>query len=84
LSKGKEWGTLWVMSEVENKVVKVIEGSGLSRYAIARGSGVTESQLSRFVHGERGLTFESAERVLDFLGYELAVKRKPKSRRRSK
>jgi len=34
-------------------VWRAIEGSGLSRYAIAKASGVSEAALSRFMSGER-------------------------------
>ena len=47
-----------------------IEKSDKSRYVIARESGVLQSQLSRFMQG-KALTCESAEKLLEYFGYEL-------------
>lgn len=55
---------------------RLIERSGLSRYEIARQSGVSESSLSRFLSGERGLTTDSVDRLAAFLGLSLTVTRK--------
>ncbi len=56
-----------------------IENSGLSHYALSCASGIRQSTLSRFMSGERGLSFESAARLADALGLEL---RPRKSRRK--
>jgi transcriptional regulator with XRE-family HTH domain len=40
-----------------------IRGSGRSLNQIAEGSGISVSQLSRFMRGERGLTLHAAEKV---------------------
>jgi transcriptional regulator with XRE-family HTH domain len=58
---------------------RIIAESGLSRYEIARRTGVDESALSRFMSGERGLTTDSIDRLAPALGLEL-VARKPKGR----
>jgi len=50
-----------------------------SRYRIARGSGVSEGQLSRFVRGESGLTLDTVDVLAEYL--ELEVVRRPKRRR---
>jgi hypothetical protein len=53
--------------------------SELSRYEIAKRSGVTEASLSRFMAGG-SLKLESVDRLLDVLGLEI----KPKSNRKRK
>lgn len=62
---------------------RIIAESGLSRYEIFKRSGVEQSALSRFVHGERGLTTESIDKLAETLGLEL-VARPAKKKRESK
>lgn len=70
-----------------------VQQSGLSLNTIAKESGLSQSQLSRFVNNERTLTLESAAklftylklRVVDAEGNELpegkpAPKKKPKKK----
>jgi transcriptional regulator with XRE-family HTH domain len=51
----------------------VIENSGTTRYALARQVGVSESALSRFASGERGLNLSTLDRLADALGLEISV-----------
>ncbi len=50
-----------------------IRGSRRSLTEIGEQSGVGKDQLSRFLRGERGLTFVSAARVCAALGVSLSV-----------
>ena len=52
-----------------------------SRYRIAQGSGVSAGQLSRLVSGERGLSIESAEKLADYLGLEINIRPKRRTRK---
>jgi transcriptional regulator with XRE-family HTH domain len=61
-------------------ITKAIEKSGQTRYQIAKGSGVAQSQLSRLVNGEQGMSVANIERVANYLGLEIVVR--PKSRKR--
>jgi transcriptional regulator with XRE-family HTH domain len=51
----------------------LIATAGVSRYAIAKATGVAESQLSRFLSGRAGLGLESIDKVGRFLGLRLVV-----------
>ena len=51
-----------------------LAGSGLSLFEVARRAGVQRSALARFVSGERGITFETFERVGPVVGVRLIVK----------
>ena len=58
---------------------RIVETSGMSRYQLSKETGIDESTLSRFVHGERCLS----ERNLDTLGKYLRLRivaDKPKSK----
>jgi len=50
---------------------KAIEESGLSLYAIAKQTGIDQSQLSRFMRSERGLSIKTAERLAAIVGIKL-------------
>ena len=54
---------------------RAIEESGLSRYAIAKASGVSEAALSRFMSGKRGLTTATLDRLADVLELEVVARR---------
>ena len=63
------------MPSVLKELKRMIQGSATSRYVIARESGVSAGQLSRFMAGERSLSLESVERLLRHFGYELTIRR---------
>jgi transcriptional regulator with XRE-family HTH domain len=52
---------------------KVIQGSGYTLNQLGKKSRVSQSQLSRFVRGERDLTFDAASRVADVLGVQFVL-----------
>ena len=69
------------MSHTLDTLRQAIEDSNESRYRIAQGSGVAASQLARLVSGERGLSIESMERLLDYLGLEIIIRPKRQKRK---
>jgi len=54
---------------------KEIKQCGLSRYEIAKRTGVSEAQLCRFMKGQ-SFQCETADLLLKFFGYELRKKKK--------
>src|SRR5262249_8078751 len=69
---------------------QAIESSGVSRYVLARSVGVSDSALSRFMSGERGLNLASLDKPADALGLEIIInvqkvpRPSPRGRRRVK
>jgi hypothetical protein len=61
------------MAELFDITRRAISDSGVSRYSISKATGVDEAALCRFVHGQRGLSVESVETILDHLGYNIQV-----------
>lgn len=57
-----------------------IETSGQTRYQIAKGSGVSQAQLSRLVSGEQGMSIANVEKLAKYLNLEVVIrpKRRPK------
>jgi transcriptional regulator with XRE-family HTH domain len=68
--------------DIEEQFRRAILESGVSRYRLCKLSGVTNSQLSLFVHGQRSLTLGSAAKVAQVLGIELIQKKKTKQSKR--
>ena len=68
------------MDHLTAQLVQAIERSGQSRYQIAKGTGLHQSVLSRLVHGETTLSATNAERLAEYLGYEIVLR--PKGERR--
>ena len=65
---------------LEHQLRQAIIKSGLSQYELGDLSGVNRAQINRFVRGERTLTLESAEKIVDALGLELKPKAHKKGR----
>ena len=55
---------------------QAIRDSKLSQSEIARRANIDVGMVSRFLHGSRGITLATAERLADSLGLELIVRPK--------
>jgi plasmid maintenance system antidote protein VapI len=67
--------------KVSNALRLKIEGATVSRYAIAKTTGIQQATLSRFIHGQRGLDGKSIDKLAKFFGLELRpVRQKRKGR----
>ncbi len=58
---------------------QAIVESGLSHYAIAKATGVSQPVLTRFVNGTRSVSIETASKLANHFGMWLA---KPRQSRR--
>ena len=56
------------MAEILKKAIK---DSGQSVTAIAKGAGIAQPVLHRFVAGERDLTLRTADKLLAYFGMEV-------------
>ena len=52
----------------------------MTRYRIAKESNLSQSQLSRLMSGERGLSIEALEVLAECLGLEITIR--PKKRKK--
>lgn len=69
------------MARLVDAIRQAVEASGKTRYRIAKESGVSAGQLSRLVNGERGMTVETIERLADYLGLQITIESKGKTRK---
>jgi transcriptional regulator with XRE-family HTH domain len=53
--------------KLSDQVRQAIKASGQSCYAIAKATGISESTLSRFMSGERGLPMKTLDRLGEYL-----------------
>jgi hypothetical protein len=70
------------MERFTEQLRRAILHDGRSRYAISRESGIDEAVLSRFVRGERGLSSETIDVLMEFLGLGLEIRPRRKARGR--
>ncbi len=72
--------TMMGMAQILDAICDAIEASEKTRYRIAKDTGISQTQLSRLVSGERGLSIAALETLADYLGLEIVMR--PKRRRR--
>ncbi|HBN77314.1 MAG TPA: hypothetical protein DD473_16185 [Planctomycetaceae bacterium] len=53
-----------------------ISESGMTRYEIAKQTAIDESSLAKFVHGKRGLSIDSIDRLAEILDLSIVHKDK--------
>jgi hypothetical protein len=71
-----------VMAPVLDDIRKAINASDTSRYRISKNTGLSESHLSQFMDGTKGLSVEAVELLADYLGLEIVAR--PKRRKKGK
>ncbi|MFM7136524.1 MAG: helix-turn-helix domain-containing protein [Planctomycetota bacterium] len=60
---------------------KAIRDSEVSRYRIAEATGISQSTLSLFCAGKRGLSMDAIDRLVDFLGWTVGPIQRPGNKR---
>jgi len=65
---------------MSDQLRQAIDDSGVTRYRIAKETGISESALSLFYNGHRGLSMEAMDRLGEYLGLLIVTKRKPHKR----
>jgi len=56
---------------------QAIDDSGLTRYQIAKGTGIDESALVKFYNGHRGLSMDALNALGEFLQLTIILGRRP-------
>jgi len=63
--------------QLTDQLRQAIDDSGLSRYRIAKETGISESALSQFYNGHRGLSMEALNALGECLQLSIQLGRKP-------
>jgi plasmid maintenance system antidote protein VapI len=65
------------MSEAfSGQLRRAIRKSELSCYALSQATGVDQGTLSKFLSGQRGLSLDSVDRLVETLGLTLTAQKK--------
>lgn len=56
---------------------QAIDDSGITRYRIAKETGISESALAQFYNGHRGLSMEALNALGEYLQLKITLGRKP-------
>jgi transcriptional regulator with XRE-family HTH domain len=71
------------MSKLLDEIREAIRTSDKTRYRLSKETGIPQSQLSRLMTGEKGVSFDAMERLAEALGLEIILRpkrRQPKGR----
>ncbi len=68
--------------KLSNQIRQAVVACGVTRYSISKATGISESALSRFVSGERGLSLGTLDRLADFLELSIVAGKRPKPKGR--
>lgn len=61
------------MAKLTEQLREAIDGSGMSRYAVAKAIGLDQSTLSRFMSGKAGLALDTVDKLGELLALKLVV-----------
>jgi len=62
------------MSKIFNEIRNAIEASSKTRYRLWKETGIKQSQLSRLMSGQTGVSVENLEKLADALGLEIIIR----------
>ena len=72
-------GTMASMEQTfTDRLRQAVRESGVSRYVIWKRTGIDQSALSRFVHGQAGMSLDAIDRLMKFLELEIRQRRRKK------
>ncbi len=60
---------------VTDQIRQAIDDSGFTRYRIAKETGIAQTALSLFYHGERGLSMQALNAIGEFLNLKIQLGR---------
>jgi transcriptional regulator with XRE-family HTH domain len=64
------------MKKLSDQLREAIEKAGVSRYEIAKATGVSQTTLCRFVSGERGISVDAMDAIGQYLGLSIVSQKK--------
>jgi transcriptional regulator with XRE-family HTH domain len=65
------------IKKLTDQLRQAIDESGLTRYQIAKATGIDESALAKFYNGHRGLSMKALNALGEFLQLKITLGRKP-------
>lgn len=90
--RGKESESVFMLSDVDmleeaiklltDQLRQAIDDSGVTRYRIAKETGISESALAQFYNGHRGLSMKAMNALGECLELKITMHRKPSKPKR--
>jgi hypothetical protein len=71
------------MSKLLDEIRRAIRTGEKTRYRLSKEASIPQSQLSRLMTGEKGVSFDAYERLAEALGLEIIVRPK-RARKKTK
>ena len=68
--------------KLSEQVRQAIETCGRTRYRLSKETGISQSMLSRFMAGDRGLSMAALDVLAENLGLQIVVRQPPKPKGR--
>jgi transcriptional regulator with XRE-family HTH domain len=68
--------------KLTDQLRQAIDDSGVTRYRVSKETGISESTLSKFYLGQRGLSMDALNRLGEYLGLEIIRSAGSKKRER--
>ncbi len=68
--------------KLSEQVRRAVDNCGLTRYAVAKATGIDHATISRFMSGERGLPMKTLDRLAGFLDLSIVAGKRPKPKGR--
>ena len=58
---------------IQEQIDRILKDKGISRYQLAKDTGINESQLSRFFSGKVNLSYDKIEQIAVYLNCEIRL-----------
>jgi len=66
---------MYYVSYILEQIREAIRASDKTRYRLSKETGIAQSQLSRLMTGQEGLSYENLEKLADALGLVIIILR---------
>lgn len=69
--------TLYGLSMLGKRLKDILNREGITAYRLCKDLGLDQGQVSRFLNGKQNLALDKVERVVEYLGYDLELVKRP-------
>ena len=66
---------------VRNRLREILKREKVTAYRLCKDLEIDQSQLSRYFHGGSQISLKKLEQIADYLGYDVALVKRKRSRK---
>lgn len=59
-----------------DEIKRIVDDAGLTLYELERDADVSRAMLSRYFNGKVAMSIKTLDKLLEYLGYELTLKKR--------